>query len=116
MTVFAQLRRRLGCLAVGGLLLLGLGAGVGFDIERRQGERGARTDAIVRLVSALGDGDLALSSTSRWLRHPSRAESGAATSEVPAGLDTDPAGGLIGPPRALFEAHALRSPPATKRR
>ena len=54
--------------------------------------------AIVELVGAP---DLAVSSSSRWLRHPSLSEPGAAFTDAPCVLDTDPAGAAIGPPRAL---------------
>jgi hypothetical protein len=58
-------------------------------------ERHPQTQAVVRL---LGMADLALSSSSRWLRHPSVSEPGAAFADGPAMLDVDPAGAAIGPP------------------
>ena len=54
------------------------------------------------LVRLLGFPDLALSSSSRWLRHPSQAELGAAFADAPGSFDTDPAGAWVGPPRALL--------------
>ena len=65
----------------------------------RQGER----EATVRL---LGTADLFLSSSSRWIRHPSLSEPGAAFQELPAGLDLDPAGGVIGPAPELLAGGA----------
>jgi hypothetical protein len=65
--------------------------------RQRATERSA--DAIVSLT---GLPDLALSSSVRWLRHPSQSEPGAAASDVVHGLDVDPAGGMIGPPRAIY--------------
>lgn len=50
--------------------------------------------------------DLALSSDARWLRHPSQSEPAAALSDAPGALDLDPAGGLIAPPRALWNPSA----------
>lgn len=64
---------------------------------RRQSE--PEIQSIVRL---LGTADMALSSASRWLRHPSLSEPGAAFADAPAILDTDPAGAMIAPPRALL--------------
>jgi hypothetical protein len=60
-----------------------------------QWQRGPEVESIVRL---LGVADLALSSSSRWLRHPSVTEPGAAFADGPAILDNDPAGAVIGPP------------------
>ncbi len=54
------------------------------------------------LVRLLGTPDLAVSSSSRWLRHPSLSEPGAAFTDGPAVLDTDPAGAAIPLPRALY--------------
>ena len=59
----------------------------------------AERDAIVRI---LGTADLFLSSSSRWIRHPSLSEPGAAFQELPAGMDVDPAGGVIGPAPELL--------------
>ncbi len=55
--------------------------------------------AIVRLA---GVTDLAISSSSRWLRHPSVSEPGAAFSDAPAMFDADPAGAAVPLPRALY--------------
>jgi hypothetical protein len=68
--------------------------------ERAEDE--ARNEARVALVRLVGAPDLALSSSARWLRHPSQAEAGAATSDGPLAFDSDPAGAWIGPPRALL--------------
>ena len=63
-----------------------------IDLGRRDDRR---ADALVTL---LGVGDLALSSSARWLRHPSLAEPAAASADLLASLDVDPAGALLGPP------------------
>jgi hypothetical protein len=55
--------------------------------------------AVVRLVGAP---DLAISSSSRWLRHPSLSEPAAPFADAPASLDTDPAGAVLAAPRALY--------------
>ena len=87
--------------ALGVALLLGAAiAGILVDASSRAAARDdARQRAAVRLV---GLPDLVLSSSSRWLRHPSQAEPGAALSDLPSGLDTNPAGALIGPPREVL--------------
>ena len=61
--------------------------------------RRALREATTRVV---GTADLALSSSSRWLRHPSQAEPGAAFADAPASFDPDPAGAAIGPPRQVL--------------
>lgn len=87
--------RRVGALA----LLLGLAlVSVLIDARVRRAERDAEAARHDAFVSATGLPDLALSSSSRWLRHPSQAEAGAAISDLPASLDVEPAGALIGPP------------------
>lgn len=58
-------------------------------------DRTAQSRVMVRL---LGTADMALSSSSRWLRHPSLSEPGAPFADGPAILDVDPAGAMIGPP------------------
>lgn len=99
--------KRVGTLAVvlglSGLLL----AGILADASRRRAARDAEPqhEALVRVV---GLGDLALSSSARWLRHPSQAEPGAATADLPSSLDVDPAGALIGPPTEVLRAGAPR--------
>lgn len=82
-------------------LLLSLGVALTDAALRRAGRDDARHDAVVTLV---GMSDLALSSSARWLRHPSQAEPGAAFSDSPASLDVDPAGAWIGPPREVLGA------------
>jgi hypothetical protein len=52
-------------------------------------------DGMTRVARATGLSDLALSSSSRWLRHPSLAEPSAAAWDAPIGLDVDPAGATI---------------------
>lgn len=64
-----------------------------------------RSDAPTRRAAArsVGTTDLALSSTSRWLRHPSLSEPFAPFADGPAVLDPDPAGALLAPPREAFD-------------
>jgi len=78
-------------------------AAILVDAGRRRAAR--REEALMQaaVVDVAGVADLALSSSSRWLRHPSQAEPGAATSDLPSSLDVDPAGALIGPPRQVLE-------------
>lgn len=89
-----------------GLCGLVLGA-VLVDAERRRAARAAEPRHRA-LVDVVGLGDLALSSSARWLRHPSQAEPGAATADLPSSLDVDPAGALIGPPTEVLRAGAPR--------
>ncbi|MGE0789401.1 MAG: hypothetical protein AB7S26_27250 [Sandaracinaceae bacterium] len=89
------------------VLALGLAVGLIALLAAIVIDAGARRSATRRrtareVVQLTGLPDLALSSSSRWLRHPSESEAGAFGADVPAGLDTDPAGALIGPPRAIL--------------
>ncbi len=61
-------------------------------------------DALDAFVARTGSSELALSTSSRWLRHPAAAEPGAACQDQPPCLDVDPAGLAVGPPRAWFTA------------
>ena len=79
---------------------------VGTDAARRRDAREARQDGREAIVRLLGTADLFLSSSSRWIRHPALSEPGAAFQELPAGLDVDPAGGVIGPAPELLAAGA----------
>jgi hypothetical protein len=83
-------------------VLLAAGVGIAFDAERqRLLHRQAQPD-VQAVVRWLGTADMALSSASRWLRHPSLSEPGAAFADAPAILDADPAGAMIAPPRAVL--------------
>lgn len=95
---------------LGALLLLGLTA---LDAQQRNAGHAARARRHGVLTQLLGSSDLSLSSSSRWLRHPSQVEPAAAAADAPAILDTDPAGALIPPdPRVLGQsARSLRSVP-----
>jgi len=95
-------RRVTSAMALVALLALALAAVLADAARRRDLDR-SRVDARRTLVRALGTADLCLSSSSRWLRHPSLSEPGAPFADVPASLDTDPAGALISAPRALYE-------------
>lgn len=79
----------------------------GVDARARHVD-GEALDAFVRRT---GSSELALSSTSRWLRHPSLAEPGAACQDTPPCLDTDPAGFALAPPfRSDAYRHATGTP------
>jgi hypothetical protein len=90
-------RSAVGFLASLLLLVAALGWMLRDAAARRvaQREQAPQVRAIVRL---LGVADLALSSSSRWLRHPSVTEPGAPFADGPAILDNDPAGAAISPP------------------
>jgi hypothetical protein len=96
-------------------LLLATGAALGLafalvigDAARRRADDASRATERTALCRLLGTADLALSSTSRWLRHPSLAEPGAPFADGPASLDTDPGGALITPPRDVIRRGAVR--------
>ena len=74
----------------------------GRDSTARREARESRQDEREAIVRLLGTADLFLSSSSRWIRHPSLSEPGAAFQETPAGLDVDSAGGVIGPAPELL--------------
>ncbi len=86
---------------LGGLLTAG-GLLVTLDAARQRAHRGESEPDVRTVVRLLGTADMALSSASRWLRHPSLSEPGAAFADAPAILDADPAGAMIAPPRDLL--------------
>lgn len=71
---------------------------------------GPRHDLIVRVGPLLPWPDLAVASGARHLRFLSLEEPGAAFADAPASLDTDPAGGCVAPPAAVWAAHEQRAP------
>jgi hypothetical protein len=90
---------RLRTLAAGLLvLLLGLAA-VTWDAARRRSAGGPARRVRIAAARVLGMPDLSLSSSSRWLRHPSQTEPSAPFADAPASLDADPGGAILGPPR-----------------
>ena len=91
------------------LLVIVLSGGllwVGSDAVERRAVRATRQGEREATVRLLGTAALFLSSSSRWIRHPSLSEPGAAFQELPAGLDVDPAGGVIGPAPELLAGGA----------
>lgn len=88
--------RRRARVLLAGLSLLVLAFGLcAFDARaRRPADHATRT----ALVRAIGHADLALSSSTRWIRHPSHAEPMAALQDGPGLLDTDSGGAWVGPP------------------
>ncbi len=94
-------------IAVGAALAAGLAAMlIHARAGRAEADRPAARQARAAIVGLTGSPDLALSSASRWLRHPSLSEPGAAFADAPAMPDTDPAGAAIAAPRALFHGAA----------
>jgi hypothetical protein len=99
--------RRLRYALVAALLLGAALVAILVDASAREA---ARDDARQRAAVALvGLPDLMLSSSSRWLRHPSQSEPGAALSDLPGSLDTNPGGALLGPPRAILRVGGVRA-------
>ncbi len=99
--MFAQ--RRIHRFGLALVVLLVSTAGAAAHASLRRAADDETLSARRELVSALGAADLALSSTARWLRHPSQVEFAAPFSDLPASLDVDPAGALVGPPMAVAE-------------
>lgn len=99
--------RRLRALAVALALCAAALTGVLLDASRRRVERASERSHRA-VVDVVGVADLALSSSARWLRHPSQTEPGAATADLPSSLDVDPAGALIGPPHEVLRAGGAR--------
>ncbi|HJK99628.1 MAG TPA: hypothetical protein RMF84_20540 [Polyangiaceae bacterium LLY-WYZ-14_1] len=91
--------RRLSQAAGALVLALGLVGAHAAAARRRWAQEAAAREAALRFLPSA---DLALSSTSRWLRHPALAEPGAPFADAPALLDPDPAGALLAPPRSAF--------------
>jgi hypothetical protein len=95
-----------------GLLTIALvagGAGITLDAAWQRARHRQTEPEIRAVVRLLGTADMALSSASRWLRHPSLSEPGAAFADAPAILDADPAGAMIAPPRTVL-AGSLQEP------
>ncbi len=89
---------RLRGLALGAALLVLIVVGLAFDVSARRDEWSRSRSARLERVTELGFVDLALSSSSRWLRHPSQVERTAAVADTASSLDTDPATGWSAPP------------------
>jgi hypothetical protein len=93
-----------------GLLVAG-GLFIALDAATKRASRRQSQSEVEVVVRFLGSADMALSSASRWLRHPSLSEPGAAFADAPAILDADPAGAMIAPPRALLAGANRHVPP-----
>lgn len=91
-----------------GLLVAG-GMGIVWDAARQRAERRQTLPEIHAVARLLGTADMALSSASRWLRHPTLSEPGAAFADAPAILDVDPAGAWIAPPRGVLSGAVTAS-------
>jgi hypothetical protein len=72
--------------------------GIIADAARCRAASVQRINQSRMVVRLFGTADMVLSSSSRWLRHPSLSEPGAPFADGPAILDIDPAGAMIGPP------------------
>lgn len=94
-------RYSLGVMVLAAVLVVGAVA-ITVDAARQRRRQGRVLPEMRAAVRLLGTADMALSSASRWLRHPSLSEPGAAFADAPAILDADPAGALIAPPPVLW--------------
>ncbi len=95
--------------ALGLLLAIPLVFGwISLDARSRRSDRAADEQAISAVARRLPSSDLALSGGARWLRNPSLEEPGAAFADGPALPDPDPAGGVMSPPQAVWNAEVKR--------
>ena len=78
-------------LLVGLVVVVALVAAMLADAGARRRQARGAVAVRIAVARAFGVPDLVLSSTSRWLRHPSQTEAGAPFADAPASLDTDPA-------------------------
>jgi hypothetical protein len=92
--------RRLRALGAVSLVLLSLLVAVVIDGRIRHARGEAAMRRMERVAEVTGLTELALSTTSGWLRNPGLAAPAAATADAPIGMDVDPAGAAITPPRA----------------
>ena len=99
MTRFARGRLRI----LGAVLVVALGILVGTVVDARARIAAGRAtlDRNAPIAAATGLSELALSTSSTWLRHPALAVPSAGASDAPLGLDVDPAGAAI--PRHAHE-------------
>lgn len=88
-------RRRLRGLeiAIGVVLVLSIGIAMDASARAATGRSSREHDALIARVTGLPE--LALSTSSAWLRHPSLAPPSAGAADSPSGLDVDPAGAAI---------------------
>ncbi len=94
----AFVRRRLRFLGLVFAAMSLIGGGLGVHAWTERNTHTQRDQARAELARSLGFADLALSSSARWIRHPSQVEPMAPMSDLPASFDTDPAGAWLGPP------------------
>ena len=85
--------RRLQSLGIVFITMLVWTIAVAIDASHRQVD----VEAARRATTNNGMPDLALSSSSRWLRAPTQSERTAPLADAPISFDSDPAGALIGP-------------------
>lgn len=79
--------------------MLGVVVALFVDASVRVSRAASETSSRRATVKVIGFADFALSSSARWLRHPSQVEPMAPFQDLPASFDTDPAGALQGPPQ-----------------
>ena len=91
-------RRRVRRAALIALAMFGISGVLFAHAAVRSSRAASDTSARRATVQTLGFADFALSSSARWLRHPSQVERMAPFQDLPASFDVDPAGSLQGPP------------------
>lgn len=98
-TVIYQPQRRVRTAAIALVISFVVVVGLVADAHLRTGRHASELSARRAAVKTLGFADFALSSSARWLRHPSQVEPMAPFQDLPASFDVDPAGALQGPPQ-----------------
>jgi len=88
-------RDRLRALAVVASCVAVIVVAIALDARARTLRGRALREQNAAIVRVTGLSDLALSTSSTWLRHPSLAPASAGASDAPLGLDVDPAGAVI---------------------
>jgi hypothetical protein len=88
-------RERLRVLGIAALITIAAGVGLLLDARARAASGEAAEARTERIARATGLSDLALSTSSTWLRHPHLAPPGAGAADAPLGLDVDPAGAIV---------------------
>jgi hypothetical protein len=88
-------RDRLRALGVVLVAVLVIGVAVVVDARGRAATARSEREQNASIVRATGLSELALSTSSTWLRHPTLSPPSAGASDAPLGLDVDPAGAVI---------------------
>ena len=104
-------RGRLRALGVGASIALTLLSAIAIDARARAASGGRVREHTASIARVTGLSELALSTSSVWLRHPALAPPSAGTADAPIGLDVDPGGAAIAPPSPHVRISIVRREP-----